>query len=40
MVTVDDEALRNSRLCLLQTVASAFQFIADFSEVVSERKAS
>jgi glycyl-tRNA synthetase beta chain len=40
MVMVDDEALRNSRLCLLQTVASAFQFIADFSEVVSERKAS
>jgi glycyl-tRNA synthetase beta chain len=40
MVMVDDEALRSSRLCLLQAVASIFQSIADFSEVVSERKAS
>jgi glycyl-tRNA synthetase beta chain len=40
MVMVDDEAVRSSRLCLLQTVASTFQSIADFSEVVTERKAS
>ena len=40
MVMVDDEALRNSRLSLLQTVASTFQSIADFSEVVTEKKAS
>jgi len=35
MVMVDDEALRSSRLGLLQTVASTFQSIADFSEVVT-----
>jgi glycyl-tRNA synthetase beta chain len=40
MVMVDDEAIRSSRLCLLQKVASTFQSIADFSEVVTERKAS
>jgi glycyl-tRNA synthetase beta chain len=40
MVMVEDEALRSSRLCLLQTVASTFQSIADFSEVVTEKKAS
>ncbi len=40
MVMVDDEATRSSRLCLLQTVAFTFQSIADFSEVVTERKAS
>jgi glycyl-tRNA synthetase beta chain len=40
MVMVDDEAIRSSRLCLLQTVASTFQSIADFSEVVTGRKAS
>jgi glycyl-tRNA synthetase beta chain len=40
MVMVDDEALRNSRLSLLQTVASTFQSIADFSEVVTGRKSS
>jgi glycyl-tRNA synthetase beta chain len=38
MVMVDDEAVRSSRLCLLQTVASTFQSIADFSEVVTEKK--
>jgi glycyl-tRNA synthetase beta chain len=40
MVMVEDEAIRSSRLCLLQTVANTFQSIADFSEVVTERKAS
>lgn len=40
MVMVEDEAVRNSRLGLLQTVASTFQSIADFSEVVIERNAS
>ena len=40
MVMVDDPALRSSRLGLLQTVASMFQAIADFSEVVTERKTS
>ena len=40
MVMVDDEARRNSRLSLLQTVASTFQSIADFSEVVTEKKTS
>jgi len=40
MVMVDDEAVRSSRLYLLETVASTFQSIADFSEVVTERKAS
>ena len=37
---VDDEAVRSSRLSLLQSVASAFQSIADFSEIVTERKSS
>jgi glycyl-tRNA synthetase beta chain len=40
MVMVDDAEVRSSRLCLLQTVASTFQSIADFSEVVTEKKAS
>jgi glycyl-tRNA synthetase beta chain len=40
MVMVDDEAVRSSRLCLLQTVASMFQSVADFSEVVTGGKAS
>jgi glycyl-tRNA synthetase beta chain len=40
MVMVDDPALRSSRLGLLQMVASMFQAIADFSEVVTERKTS
>jgi len=40
MVMVDDETVRSSRLYLLETVASTFQSIADFSEVVTERKAS
>jgi glycyl-tRNA synthetase beta chain len=40
MVMVDDEALRNSRLGLLQTVATTFQSIADFSEVVTGGKVS
>ena len=40
MVMVDDEVVRSSRLCLLQAVASAFQSIADFSEVVTTGKAS
>jgi len=40
MVMVDDEAVRSSRLCLLQTVATMFQSIADFSEVVTGGKAS
>jgi glycyl-tRNA synthetase beta chain len=39
MVMVEDDALRNYRLCLLQTVASTFQSIADFSEVVTGGKA-
>ncbi len=39
MVMVDDEAIRSSRLFLLQTVASTFQSIADFSEVVTGGKA-
>jgi glycyl-tRNA synthetase beta chain len=40
MVMVDDEGVRSYRLGLLQQVASTFQSIADFSEVVTERKAS
>ncbi len=40
MVMVDDEAVRSSRLNLLTTVAATFQSIADFSEVVTEKKAS
>jgi glycyl-tRNA synthetase beta chain len=40
MVMVDDEAVRNSRLALLQAIATTFQSIADFSEVVTERKSS
>jgi glycyl-tRNA synthetase beta chain len=40
MVMVDDEALRNSRLGLLQMVATTFQSIADFSEIVTGGKSS
>jgi len=40
MVMVDDEAVRTSRLTLLQSVAAMFQSIADFSEVVTGGKAS
>ncbi len=40
MVMVDDEAVRNSRLGLLQMVATTFQSIADFSEVVTGGKPS
>jgi glycyl-tRNA synthetase beta chain len=40
MVMVDDEAVRTSRLTLLQSVAAMFQTIADFSEVVTTGKAS
>jgi glycyl-tRNA synthetase beta chain len=40
MVMVEDEVVRSSRLGLLQAVASAFQSIADFSEVVTTGKAS
>ena len=37
MVMVEDEAVRTSRLCLLQSVAAMFQTIADFSEVVTAK---
>jgi glycyl-tRNA synthetase beta chain len=40
MVMVDDEVVRSSRLCLLQSVAEMFQAVADFSEVVTGGKAS
>jgi glycyl-tRNA synthetase beta chain len=40
MVMVEDEGLRSCRLSLLQTVAFTFQFIADFSEIVTEKKTS
>jgi len=40
MVMVDDGAVRTSRLCLLQSVADMFQTVADFSEVVTDKKAS
>jgi glycyl-tRNA synthetase beta chain len=40
MVMVEDEGLRSSRLSLLQTVASTFLSIADFSEIVTEKKTS
>jgi glycyl-tRNA synthetase beta chain len=38
MVMVDDEALRASRLGLLQTLVREFSSIADFSEIVTEKK--
>lgn len=38
MVMVDDEALRTNRLALLQTLVREFSSIADFSEIVTEKK--
>ncbi len=38
MVMVDDEGLRSQRLGLLQTLVREFSGIADFSEIVTERK--
>ena len=38
MVMVDDEELRAHRLGLLQTLVDEFSSIADFSEIVTERK--
>ena len=38
MVMVDDESLRANRLGLLQTLVDEFTSIADFSEIVTEKK--
>ncbi|HEU4416188.1 MAG TPA: glycine--tRNA ligase subunit beta, partial [Candidatus Angelobacter sp.] len=38
MVMVEDEKLRSHRLGLLQTLVNEFSSIADFSEIVTERK--
>ncbi len=38
MVMVDDEKIRANRLALLRDLLSDFSTIADFSEIVSERK--
>ena len=38
MVMVDDENLRAQRLGLLQTLVNEFSSIADFSEIVTEKK--
>jgi glycyl-tRNA synthetase beta chain len=38
MVMVEDEALRANRLGLLQTLVREFSSIADFSEIVTEKK--
>ena len=38
MVMVDDERVRANRLSLLQLLLSEFSGIADFSEIVTERK--
>jgi glycyl-tRNA synthetase beta chain len=38
MVMVDDQSLRSQRLGLLQTLVREFSSIADFSEIVTERK--
>jgi glycyl-tRNA synthetase beta chain len=38
MVMVEDEKLRASRLGLLQTLVNEFSSIADFSEIVTEKK--
>jgi glycyl-tRNA synthetase beta chain len=38
MVMVEDESLRGQRLGLLQTLVREFSSIADFSEIVTERK--
>jgi glycyl-tRNA synthetase beta chain len=40
MVMVEDENLRANRLALLQKLLDDFSTIADFSEIVTERKAS
>ncbi len=40
MVMAEDEKVRLTRLALLQQVATMFQAIADFSEVVTVGKAS
>ena len=40
MVMVEDETLRANRLALLQKLLDDFTTIADFSEIVTERKAS
>ncbi len=40
MVMVDDEHVRANRLALLQTLLAEFSTIADFSEIVTETKAS
>ena len=39
MVMVDDEKLRANRLALLRTLLKEFSTIADFSEIVTRRKA-
>jgi len=38
MVMVEDEQLRANRLGLLQTLVGEFSSIADFSEIVTEKK--
>jgi glycyl-tRNA synthetase beta chain len=38
MVMVEDESLRANRLGLLQTLVNEFSGIADFSEIVTEKK--
>ncbi|MGC2695251.1 MAG: DALR anticodon-binding domain-containing protein, partial [Candidatus Angelobacter sp.] len=38
MVMVEDEKVRAHRLGLLQTLVNEFSSIADFSEIVTERK--
>jgi glycyl-tRNA synthetase beta chain len=38
MVMVEDEAVRSNRLALLETVLKDFSTIADFSEIVTEKK--
>jgi glycyl-tRNA synthetase beta chain len=40
MVMVEDDNLRANRLALLQKLLDDFSTIADFSEIVTERKAS
>ena len=38
MVMVEDEELRSQRLGLLRTLVNEFSSIADFSEIVTEKK--
>jgi glycyl-tRNA synthetase beta chain len=38
MVMVEDENLRAQRLGLLQTLVNEFSSVADFSEIVTEKK--